>query len=96
MTDQQQINRGLQAQQLAENPLLQEALQAWQSAITKQWMESPLRDVDGRERLRLMLEASKTFQQFLEATISTGKVAQATVEQKQQLRKVPTRVLRQA
>lgn len=77
MTETQQLHRAAQAQEALENPLIAEALAAWDNEITEAWKQSPLRDVEGRERLRLMLEAAQAFQKHLEAVMTTGQLIRA-------------------
>lgn len=77
MTDTAELNRATRAQEALENPLIAEALAAWETEITEAWKQSPLRDVEGREKLRLMLEAARSFQTHLLKTVETGKVLKA-------------------
>ena len=77
MTDTQQLHRAAQAQEALDNPLIAEVLSAWETEITEAWKSSPLRDAEGRERLRLMLEAAQAFKAHLSKTISTGKLIRA-------------------
>ena len=77
MNEAQQINQAARAQELLDNPLLSEALDAWDKEITDAWKNSPLRDAEGREKLRLMLEAAKTFKAHLLKTVETGKIIRA-------------------
>ena len=77
MTDAQHLARAAQAKDALENPLIAEALDAWDKEITEAWKNSPLRDAEGREKLRLMLEASKTFKAHLTKTMETGKLIRA-------------------
>jgi len=77
-----EVQRGADAQALLDNPLLSEALAAFEQEITDQWKKSPLRDVEGREKLRLMLEASAKFSAYLLTTANTGKLAVESIRQK--------------
>ena len=78
MTDErEQLQRAAHAEEALNNPLITEALQAWESEITQAWQDSPLRDVEGRERLRLMLQAAKQFRAHLQTTMETGKLIRA-------------------
>lgn len=77
MNEAQQLNRAARAQELLDNPLLSEALDAWDKEITDAWKNSPLRDAEGREKLRLMLEAAKKFKEHLTKTVETGQVIRA-------------------
>lgn len=77
MNDAQHIARAAKAQEALENPLIAEALDAWDKEITEAWKNSPLRDAEGREKLRLMLEASKTFKAHLTKVMETGQIIKA-------------------
>ena len=77
-----EVQRGADAQALLDNPLLTEALEAFEKEITDQWKKSPLRDVEGREKLRLMLEASAKFSAYIKAAADTGKLAVEQIRQK--------------
>jgi hypothetical protein len=74
-----EMQRGADADAALANPLIAEALSAWETEITRTWQTSPLRDVEGRERLRLMLEASKSFRAYLLQTMQTGQLARETM-----------------
>lgn len=76
-----ELERGAHAQAALDNPLIAEALAAWEKDITESWQQSPLRDVEGRERLRLMLEASKAFKAHLQRTMETGQLQRLQLKQ---------------
>jgi hypothetical protein len=75
--EREQLQRAAHAADALANPLITEALQAWQNEITQAWQDSPLRDVEGRERLRLMLQAARQFQAHLQTTLETGQLIKA-------------------
>lgn len=75
-----EVQRGADAQALLDNPLMLEAIQAYEDEITNLWKTSPLRDVEGREKLRLMLEASSKFRAYMVTTVETGKLATAQIK----------------
>lgn len=77
-----EIQRGELARQALENPIVVEALNAWEQEITTTWQNSPLRDVDAREKLRLMLEAGRQFRQHLTRTLETGELRKAQTPKK--------------
>ena len=89
---QTEIARAQQAQAALDNPLIAEALLAWETEITRTWADSPLRDAEGREALRRMLEASRQFKRFLTATMETGKLAQVKAQQDSVVRRLAQRV----
>lgn len=84
-----EMQRGASAQAALDNPLIAEALAAWELEITRTWSQSPLRDVEGRERLRLMLEASKSFRAYLLQTMDTGRLARETMQAEMRMRQQP-------
>lgn len=81
MTEAEQLARAAHAADALANPLVAEALGAWEQEITEAWKQSPLRDAEGREKLRLMLEAAKVFRQHLQTTIETGRILKAQVRE---------------
>lgn len=77
----QEISRGAQAAELLENPLLAEALSAFETELVEQWKNSPARDQEGRERLWNLLQANRKFQQTLQTHIETGQLASLSQRQ---------------
>jgi hypothetical protein len=75
-----EVRRGADAQALLDNPLFVEALTAYEEEITQAWKQSLLRDVEGREKLRLMLEAANKVKAYLQTTADTGKLATAQIQ----------------
>lgn len=78
MTDEDLLIRAQRAREVLENPLLSEALEHYETEIVTAWKNSPLRDVEGRERLRVMLETHKAFREYLHNTMEAGKLARIT------------------
>lgn len=76
------IQRGVKAQQLLNEPLLIEAFAALQQECTDKWQNSPARDAEGREKLFLMLQASLRVQRHLTSLIESGQMASATIAQR--------------
>jgi hypothetical protein len=56
MTDNETIARGIRADHICKDPVYQSAWDAIMRDLFKQWVESPLEDVAGRERLRLEID----------------------------------------
>jgi hypothetical protein len=71
----QHIDRGVKAEKLLKDPLLIEAFEAVHTALQKAWSESPVRDMEGREKLFLMIKAAKDVRGYLEQAVRDGKVA---------------------
>lgn len=77
MTDktERDIFRGERAQRLLEDELLTEAFATIEQEYTRKWLESPERDVEGRERLRLMIKSLHRLRTELTVVLQTGQVA---------------------
>ena len=83
MTDKTEIEiqRGEQAARLLSEPLLVETLELIELEYTQEWKNSPVRDVEGREKLWLMVRTVQKLRSELEAVLETGKLAQHRLEQ---------------
>lgn len=81
MTPQEEISRGARAAELLADPLLAEALSAFEQEVIEQWTNSPARDLEGREKLWNLLQASRQFQKVLTTHIETGKLASLSPRQ---------------
>lgn len=84
MTDktEMEISRGERALQLLREPLLVEAFETIERELTEKWQTSPVRDVEGREKLYLTLLCLKQAQQHLASVVESGKLAQHTLAQR--------------
>jgi len=76
----QDVLRGRQAQELLEHPLLIEAFEALESEVLSAWKASPARDVEGREKLWLMLSLCEKVKNQITSVVNTGKIAQKELE----------------
>lgn len=85
MNEQQEIDRGRRAQELLENPLIAEFFDQAEREIWQQFKTSPLRDAEGREKLRLMQEWLTKFRMLLETHVTTGKLAMQANEERNTL-----------
>jgi hypothetical protein len=75
MTEQQDIDRGRQAAELLESPLLKAALDAIEAEVVAQWEQCPARDTEGKEALWQLMKTSKKFRSLLTGYVNTGKLA---------------------
>jgi hypothetical protein len=85
MDQEREVIRGNQARDLLENPLMVEALTTIRDTIRAQWESSPARDLEGREKLWVMLKLLGNLEGHLKEVLETGKLAQIQVNQKQSL-----------
>lgn len=72
---QKQISRGQQAKDILENPLLQDSLKAIRNKLDTEWKNSPLRDVEGREKIFFLVKAIDELEAMLISEMETGKLA---------------------
>lgn len=80
--------RAAQAAELLENPLLVEALAAFDKEVIEAWKTSPARDQEGREKLFLMLQARQKFEAHLQSLVNTGKLLSLKPPLKERLSRV--------
>lgn len=73
--------RGYQAREVLAHPLVAEFFERAEQELWKAFKESPLRDAEGREKLRLMQEWLTKFRAYFEEAVTTGKMAQDMIEQ---------------
>lgn len=71
----EEITAGVQAQRLLDDPALQKAFDDVETAITRKWATSPVRDKDGQYELRVMLKLLESVKESLESAARNGKLA---------------------
>ena len=74
MTNEEMVQRGRRAEQLMNDTMLKEALDAIESEILEQWEACPARDVEGREELWKYHKTAKKLRLILKGTMESGKV----------------------
>lgn len=79
MTD--AIRDGQEAERLLGHPLLLQAFELIEKDIQDQWLNSPARDVDGREKLHLMTKLLHRLKGQLQSVVENGQIVQRTLEQ---------------
>lgn len=68
------------AREVLDNEAFQQAFADIKQEITEQWMQSPARDGDGRERLFLMLKMLEKVEGCLKSSLDSGKLAAKELE----------------
>lgn len=76
---QQRSQRAVTAQQLLDNPLLQEAFTSAQNDLVNQMKSCRLDDKDGHTRLVMALQISQSVNRYLWLVIQDGQAAQLNV-----------------
>ena len=85
MTLEQQLYNGDRAREILENEVFQQVFADYRTEITEQWMKSPARDVEGRERLWTFLAHLNKLELMIQSTLDTGKLAMKELEHKRSL-----------
>ena len=78
----QRIYQADRAREVLENEAFIGAMSDIKSEITEQWMKSPARDQEGREKLWLMLSLMSKLEATLKTTFDSGKLAKLDLEHK--------------
>ena len=83
MTLEQRLYDGDRAREVLENEAFMAAFEAIEKEVIEQWMQSPARDQEGRERLWTYLGLLKKLKAQLTQTLETGKLAQLELQHRQ-------------
>jgi hypothetical protein len=76
MTDRDsEIARGERARAILDDPLVAEAFAAIERQCLEEWRAAPARDVEGRERLWLMLKLAERLRGHFESLVESGRLA---------------------
>ena len=81
MIDFEQTQDGEIAQSFLDDPLFRKAMDAARHDIMDAWEATPARDVDAREFLWKLQQASLRFEGILKGYVDTGKVAKANLKE---------------
>jgi hypothetical protein len=80
MTEQQISSRGVEASQILESAVYQEAMEALRAAIVNKWKECPLRDKEGQTLSLQMMRLADTFEGLLRGYVEAGKYANHQID----------------
>jgi hypothetical protein len=70
-----EISRGIRARAILDDPLVGEAFAAIERECLAEWRRAPARDVEGRERLWLMLKMTERLKAHFVSLIDSGRLA---------------------
>lgn len=79
MSPEEESRRGQHARDLLNDPLIAEAFETIEHEVMDQWKKSPARDVEGREKLWLMLQMTHKIRGHLESLVASGRMADHTL-----------------
>ena len=75
MDKEKEIQRGHRAKQILEDPIFVEALQKVSQELDQEWINSPIRDTEGREKIYMMKKMLGVLHVQLQSVMETGKLA---------------------
>lgn len=84
-TLEQRIYAADQAKLVLENEAFALAMADMKQEITEQWMQSPARDPEGREKLWQLLKLSEKFESILRTSLDTGRLARIELQHNQSM-----------
>ncbi|MBT2300373.1 hypothetical protein J7E70_07835 [Variovorax paradoxus] len=85
MTTAQEIYNADRAKEVLENEAFHQAFHDIKQELTEQWKTSPARDLDGREKLFLMLKMLEKVEICLKASLDSGTLAKEKLKYEQSL-----------
>jgi hypothetical protein len=80
MTEQKQLQRGIDATQVLENVVFKEAFTILKQSIVEQWKDCPVRDKEGQLLLLQLAKMADKFESILMGIVETGKLAKHKIE----------------
>lgn len=84
--------RGRRAQELLDNELLVQALDAIESEVVAQWEQCPARDAEGKEACWQLIKTSKKFRAILKGYVESGKLASDQIRRFEEKRSLMSRL----
>lgn len=82
MDKEKEIQRGHRAKQILEDPIFVEALQKVSQELDQEWINSPIRDTEGREKIYMMKKMLNVLLVQLRSVMETGKLASKQINKK--------------
>ena len=75
MTHEEEVRRAKEAARIVGNKLYKEAMLEIKEALIQQWMMTPVKDTELRERIWAIYVAHEKFEEILKSAMDTGKMA---------------------
>ena len=81
MDKEKEIKRGHEAKRILEDPIFVEAIQKVSQELDQEWINSPIRDTEGREKIYMMRKMLGVLHVQLQSVMETGKLASKQINQ---------------
>ena len=75
MDKEKEIQRGHRAKAILDDEIFAEAIQKVSAELDLEWMNSPVRDTEGREKIYMMKKMLNVLLVQLQSVMETGKLA---------------------
>jgi len=75
MDKEKEIQRGHRAKAILDDEIFAEAIQKVSSELDLEWLNSPIRDTEGREKIYMMKKMLNVLLVQLQSVMETGKLA---------------------
>ncbi len=85
MTPDEELRRAAECQQVLGNRYVQEALKDIRESLVEQWLMTPVKDVEMREKIWSIACGAKKFEQLLRTHIETGSMVMVEEQRKKTL-----------
>lgn len=80
-----EVQKGRDAEQIIEHPIIKEAFAQVRAGIINKWADAPLRDKEGAHELKLMLKLLGDVEMNIRRFVDTGKMAEIQLEKEQKI-----------
>ena len=74
METEKEIQRGQQAKRILEDPIYVEAIQKVSQELDQEWINSPIRDTEGRERIYMMKKMLNVLHVQIQSVMETSRL----------------------
>ncbi len=81
LTREQEVWRAEKAKQFLNDEMIKEALDGIRDKIIQQWADTPIKDIELREKVWMMYNIHKNFIERLQEHIATGEMASLQIKQ---------------
>lgn len=75
----EKVDRGIKAETLLRNELLQEAFDYLENEFTNAWKNSSVEDTQARERLYMLCQNLSAVKGYIQSAVEDGKLAKAAL-----------------
>ena len=79
MEKEKEIQKGNRAKQILEDEIFAEAVQKVSEELRQEWLNSPIRDTEGREKIYMMEKMLNVLLVQIKSVMETGKLASKQV-----------------